>query len=432
MAVPLTIEQAEQLSREKQTQEALLARTLYNKFNEGAALSNLQKLALDCIGTMLSNKRVLEISCETEGLLGVWNKIAVPWRRWGSGGTVPIPKKERVNVDRIEEEDPKDAPVLPFYANRLEAFYAKAWDPSNAEYYAFSASDVSDIIRLFGQWVEDGGDATVGLVGKKEKDAWGKDLTPSNAVKDAYRPGVMQGVGNWQREVEEAWGDGKGRFAGVAVKRRDRKDLPDGTAIESHVDFREDTRSFAGIQGKQAQNDSNVLKIDLIFGLLVACDISGTTADTVFALHTVGRDYLTAAYYMLPLATIVHNHHHSLIEVALALTLNGVMNYEIGFYSTLLKKGTSIPGELVGIDAILKQYEGGAKHFVLHYRDHNTGGLAGGYLLSSDEVAKARKRRQFEAASLLQEAPRLPRYLKDIDVRTRFLGEVRVMPTVRI
>lgn len=399
MAEKLTIEQAEQLSREKQTHEARLAQEIYNKFNGGAALSNLRRLALDCIGTMLFNKTVLQTSCGKENKLGVWTKIS------GGAGSAG-----------------------------LEAFYANACYPSNAEYYAFSATDVSDIIRLFGQWIEDGGDATVGLVGAKEKDAWGQDLNPSNAVKDAYRPGVMQGVGNWKSEVEGVWGDQKGRFEDPkrrTVARRDRENVK--KEVENHIDFRADKTAFAGIQGKRAQNDSNVLKIDRIFGLLVACDISGTTADTVFALETLGRDYLTAAYYMLPLATIVHNHHHSLIEVALALTLNGVMNYEIGLYSTLLPKdSTRIPPEFVGIDGMLKQYEQTAKHFVLHYRDHNTGGLAGGYLLSQAEVTRARGRHQFEAASLLQEAPKFPKYLTDIDVRTRFLGEVRVMPTVRI
>ncbi len=49
------------------------------------------------------------------------------------------------------------------------------------------------------------------------------------------------------------------------------------------------------------------------------------------ALETWGHNNISEAYYLLPIGTIVHNNHHALIEVALALSINGVIDYRIGF-----------------------------------------------------------------------------------------------------
>lgn len=189
------------------------------------------------------------------------------------------------------------------------------------------ASDCSDLIRLAGAWVEKGG------LG---------DLAPAS-VKDAFRAGGDQVWGPTARVREAGW------------------------EIEPHIapHMRDQNAGFTGMGGvgghhgklasKRAAGTSSLLKLDRLFGLIVACDISGTTADTVFALEFFGSTVgLTPAYYMLPLGTIAHNMHHSVLEVALATSLNGDMDYHIGFPHTL--KPTScgaFPPELYGLQRVL-------------------------------------------------------------------------------
>jgi len=404
MPIILSAADAKSYATDQQMVEAKLAKALYDAFDQGTALFKLQLLAARCIKTMLKGAPLALLSaCQIESKLSVWGKI---------GGN------SRECLRTFLDRGP---------ANSVGTFHA---------------DDVSDVIRLFGQWVEgnqdgskgilaDGGAAAPGLAtpvvrdarGKlarvSETDAWGQKLTPSYAVKDAYRPGVM-GSGShtgvldsshkdsWKDEVEDVWGDQKGRFANVAVARRDRGE---GWKVEDHVDLRQNRKEFAGIQGKRARKHSNVLKIDRMFGLLVGADISGTTADTVFALETIGADYLTAAYYMLPLATIVYKNHHSMLEVALALTLNGVIDYDIGFYESLMPDSVvTLPRELAGLGGILQQFDNVAQNrcFAVYYSEPAGKDPAGGFLFREDELGSVRG--LFNAKNLLAKAPNLPDY----------------------
>lgn len=179
--------------------------------------------------------------------------------------------------------------------------------------------------------------------------------------------------------------------------------------------------------GKRATGDSNVLKLDRILGLITGADISGTTADTVFALETIGINYLTAAYYMLPLATIVHNNHHALIEVALALSMNGVLDYHIGFYDTLLPKGTGVvPSELEGVEEILddadRDYRN--RYFVVYYDDR--GNVAGCIVMSRSEAWDLRYKMCFQATRLLDKAPSLPLCPSRDTVLSLFDGNLKI------
>jgi hypothetical protein len=77
-----------------------------------------------------------------------------------------------------------------------------------------------------------------------------------------------------------------------------------------------------------------------VFGLVPLADISGTTTDSIyfterFAIHTGGDP----VFYLLPLATIVAGGHHSLLEVALSLNINKIVDYRIGFYTSLFPPG---------------------------------------------------------------------------------------------
>jgi len=100
------------------------------------------------------------------------------------------------------------------------------------------------------------------------------------------------------------------------------------------------------------------LKIDTLFGLGQGADISGTTADSIFFIEHVNRfiaeavahgggpddlaEAQAALYYLgdllmlLPMATMVCQGHHAVLEIALTLTLNNYTDYAIGQYTSLI------------------------------------------------------------------------------------------------
>jgi hypothetical protein len=397
MAERLTALAAKTFSRLVQSVETDLAFHLLKEFNDVKALSNLQQLADNCIRQMLRTPSALKTALKNENKLKVEGKTGHSF-------------------------------------DELFEFSTRQYDSGVG---TFDASDVSDIIRLFGEFVEQGGTAAAGLQQEwkwdpqkgpkgewqkiKEKDDWGKSHSPSDLIKQAYRGGVPGAPGSYMQNAGRVWAETKIKDGEVIPIMHDPNDPRDfrnrgaGWQVESWADKRPDKSTFSGMGGigaqatgsKRAKGDSNVLKIDRLFGLIVGADISGTTADTVYAVEVLGRDILSATYYMLPLATIVCNNHHALLEVALALSLNGVIDYNIGFYTSLLPKAVkTIPPELTGIDGILQTAENRFKNqrLVTFYNAHNE--LAGGFLLTDDEARKG----HFNAMELLKYAPNLPRY----------------------
>jgi len=161
------------------------------------------------------------------------------------------------------------------------------------------------------------------------------------------------------------------------------------------------------MQLKRAYGPSNVLKIDRIFGLQVGADISGTTADATFFSRQWGEGVLHTYYYLLPAATIVYNCHHTLIEVALTLSLNRLIDYHIGYYSSLLVKTKErVPEDIThlkNIPSILEGAENSKKnHRIIAWFDGSAlDGLVefeGGYELEQ-------YKRIFNAKKWLYEAP---------------------------
>lgn len=237
------------------------------------------------------------------------------------------------------------------------------------------ATDCADLIRLAGCWVEKGG------LG---------DLAPAS-VKDAFRV----------EQRHEIWGP--------TARVRDK-----GWEIDPHLvsHMRDPNASFSGMGGvggkhgkfsKRAAGSSSVLKLDRLFGLLVACDISGTTADTVFALEFFGASLgLTPGYYMLPIGTIVSNMHHSVIEVALAICINGSMEYYIGFPETLKpKKCLNFTSELSEISGVLQSAN--MKMKKLHHLRYYEGSRPKGIFKIDNplEVTKLRNSRLSNAKEML-------------------------------
>jgi len=361
-----------------QINEAKLAKKIYDVFNSGTMLERLQTFA-----GMILNKMGTGGEAPFKAAIGAENRLRF-WRH--------MPKAEHTTQQEFIWF--ADAPIK---LKRLDA------------------SDCSDIIRLSGEWIERGGLAAPGATtyGKKgaPQNAWNKNQTVSDSIKDAFRPGP-QGQGSWKNKVDATWADGKGRFEKVTIKRRDRGP---GRPVEDHLKpYMRKPDDFSGMQGKRLQGFSNILRIDNLFGLVRACDISGTTADTVFALECWGHSAnLTSIYYMLPLGTIVHNMHHSIIEVAADLSLNLIIDYHIGFYTTLIPIGcTSIPSDITAAVTLAENSQEN-RHMLVYYKGVKPEGCM---LFLRDELSRLSHSDLTKVAALVKRASTLWKYPTKKDV----------------
>lgn len=134
------------------------------------------------------------------------------------------------------------------------------------------------------------------------------------------------------------------------------------------------TGKFSGSVVWNQLDDSTVRRIDLAFGLPLGADISGTTTDCMHFMS--GFAYLSnkdPLPMMLPLATIVSEYHHSLLEVAAAMSLRKVISYQIGFYESLCPE---LPANILPhpqratVKGILSEFDSHPEnHHVLIYYD---------------------------------------------------------------
>jgi hypothetical protein len=296
----------------------------------------------------------------------------------------------------------------------------------------FSAADCSDIFRLAGAWVEQGGLGATGA-----------------AVKEAYRPGVNKdgtpalGTPDQQAHLNSkraVWGDdshktlGKGQdyidlnYEGVHSRNRTPFDKKKGFFDLPRPVHKRPGQGTAGRELKRVSGPSNVLKIDRLFGLSEMCDISGTTGDSTFAVEVWGHQNvngvgdLSEIYYILPVGSIAGSAHHSLLEVALVLSLNKVIvpGYQIGFYETLLpNKNIVLPGVLGRIRAQFQAKETHMKnnklHFLRFYNERRE--VAGGIVFDGQEIEWLRnKSNLFTATTLLSKMPKFPQFPRYKDV----------------
>jgi hypothetical protein len=137
------------------------------------------------------------------------------------------------------------------------------------------------------------------------------------------------------------------------------------------------------------KDTSTIGKIDKAFGLVPAADISGTTADTMFFFSKFPK--IDPLFQMLPLATIVAGAHHSTIEVALPLTQNGIIDYDIGFYTTLFptKAKHSAAGAVKKVLEMAEKEK--LNHFLLVWYTKDGKAIEGAYEFKPSE------KKQFEA-----------------------------------
>jgi hypothetical protein len=181
------------------------------------------------------------------------------------------------------------------------------------------AQECSDLIRLYGEFIE-----KAGALGAQGVPGPGGDYALQDSVKSSYRGGDDR----WDKRDTASYG-------------RQRRSVQAGTQSTS------DVHSFlisqaGGAARFQLKNKSTVNRIDQVYGLTPLADISGTTTDSIyfterFAIHTGGDP----VFYLLPLATLVAGGHHSMLEVALSLTINSLIDYRIGFYTTLFPARTT-------------------------------------------------------------------------------------------
>lgn len=125
--------------------------------------------------------------------------------------------------------------------------------------------------------------------------------------------------------------------------------------------------------------------LDKLLGLPEGADISGTTADTIFAVESLlnmlyGTDVMKRDSNLLlfPMAAIVSGYHHTILEVALVLALNHITpGYIIGAYQTMLprktKSGDPANDVAIKLASVLKAAEESPKNATALFYKTNAG-----------------------------------------------------------
>lgn len=194
----------------------------------------------------------------------------------------------------------------------------KVWESSAS----WTADDCGDLIRLFGGIIED-------------KSLQGNAVAESvNAARDGKR---QAGFGSDERSrTTKGFNESVAHIGQAHLAILGSKRVKDG---------------FSGITNISLTEKSTVKKIDCAYGLAEGCDISGTTADSIFFFdhvnsfisgmpETIAQDKLPLIQ-LFPMATMGSQGHHTVLECALTLTQNKIINYRVGFYSTLMPEGSS-------------------------------------------------------------------------------------------
>jgi hypothetical protein len=206
---------------------------------------------------------------------------------------------------------------------------------------SLSAEECSDVIRLYGEVVEKGA--------KK----YGKPAQPQGFVPPPPNPLKAYADLDGKKSSMRRGGDPVWKIG----RQRDRTAPAAPAHLPPHVhEFISSLKG--GISVSTLKETSTVLKVNRVFGLMDAADISGTTTDSIFFIRRYARLFqqqfnqypgLAGAlddpiYHLLALATLVAGGHHSLLESALSLSLNrhitGVV-YKIGLYTSLLPSNST-------------------------------------------------------------------------------------------
>lgn len=249
-----------------------------------------------------------------KNILAEFNKPAI------LGELRRICKQSTVLLEWVQDADPSD-----FEKNHKKDLSTygcftkhgiKTWSPLSILRSKISenwdASDCGDFIRVFGEIFE-----------KNPK----------------YRGYVTDKNINQQR-LEPQKG-GADHWAKAGLRDRSLK-LPGPELSDIHTALRAIPGEHGILRWQQGDRDT-CGKLDKLFGLCPGATISGTTTDNIFFFDKFSRGGVDSLMYLLPMAAIVGNGHHTTIEVALPLSLNNKMDYVVGLYSTLMPKPTLKP-----------------------------------------------------------------------------------------
>ena len=215
----------------------------------------------------------------------------------------------------------------------------------------WTASECGDWIRVYGEIIEKKTffgidqdklrkEPQKGPAGSWDKTEFSEGVSKQKTSQPTYQPD------NLRRRVELK-----------ALSAPQRGDYIDGSTPSRELMA---SMPFAGIKKWAIMANDITGKMDRVFGLLRGATISGTTTDNIYFLRQYGQVVGDPVNFLLPLGTIVAGGHHSLIEVALPLTINGLVDYRVGCYSTLFPdrepKGTNDEAARI-IRRVLVAYE---------------------------------------------------------------------------
>lgn len=235
------------------------------------------------------------------------------------------------------------------------------------------ARHCSDIVRLYGEIVEGLGGLMSGVVpiyggyhkALRQKDAYRKDWKHADSRADGKDKSLI-------------WNAKRG---GGRLRSRDGRPAADDEGFAQEI-----LKLKGGISITTVCEDSTVKKIDRMFGLLVGCDISGTTTDTMYFIGKFGGADVDPIYHLLPIATIVAGGHHSLLEVALSLAINRLSlsgnevpgyvysGYSVGLFSTLMP--TTPHAGATAVASTLASFENHQRNrlLLIYYKNQNVEG----------------------------------------------------------
>ncbi len=244
-----------------------------------------------------------------------------------------------MKVDAMAQENSKFADLYP----AKWSFYGcmkgmPRWDGATLLGHAkfWKTSDCGDWIRVYGEIIE-------------EK----KFFSPNQDAKRTA-PQLGGGKGYWSKP--KAPGAQKGQTSGdqsldqpnlQASSLRRRLEYSTLTIHDQGLYDLETTESgflmksmmFSGIKKWAIMANDVTGKMDRVFGLMKGATISGTTTDNIYFLEKFGKAIKDPILYLLPIGSIAGGGHHSLLEVAVPLTMNKLMDYSVGLYSTLIPSG---------------------------------------------------------------------------------------------
>lgn len=141
--------------------------------------------------------------------------------------------------------------------------------------------------------------------------------------------------------------------------------------------------TITGVSRIKLGDKSTTKKIDQFMGLPEGADISGTTADSIWCIETISNLLASGNLdaegnkinfsanpnlLLFPIAAIVSGYHHTILECALPLCINGYIEYSPGFYTSLQNSNMKQAAHGAEIQEILKKYtENNNNHILFFY-----------------------------------------------------------------